>query len=308
MERVLVTGGAGFIGSHLVESLLDSGTEVLVIDNFRLGRREHLVQARSTARLTVIEGDIRSAGDLRPVRDFAPDTVFHMAALHFIPYCNAHQKEALDVNVLGLDTVLRSLRRVPVKAFVFPSSGAVYGFGDDPWPETAPARPDEIYGISKWMGEQAMARFHADRPDVRTVVTRLFNTYGPRETNPHVLPDIMKTLGEGKPLELGNIWPQRDLIFVTDTAAGLVAAAAGGPGLEIFNVGTGRGTAIEDVVETIGRLTGNPLDMRQVPGRMRDGDGHLVSDPRKLMAATGWKPRYDLEAGLRRLLDSEGLL
>ena len=308
MERVLVTGGAGFIGSHLVESLLDSGTEVLVIDNFQLGRHEHLAQARSTGRLTVIDGDIRSASDLRPVRDFAPDTVFHMAALHFIPYCNAHPQEALDVNVLGLDTVLRALRRVPVKAFVFPSSGAVYGFGDDPWPETAPARPDEIYGISKWMGEQAMGCFHADRPEVRTVVARLFNTYGPRETNPHVLPDIMKTLGEGKPLELGNIWPKRDLVFVTDTAAGLVAAAVGGPDLEIFNVGTGRGTAIVDVVETIGRLTGSPLDMRQVPGRMRDGDGHLVSDPRKLMAATGWKPRYDLEAGLRRLLDSEGLL
>jgi UDP-glucose 4-epimerase len=308
MDRVLVTGGAGFIGSHLVETLLDSGAEVLVVDDFRLGRREHLVRAGSSGRLTVIDGDVRNAGDLDPVGDFAPDTVFHMAALHFIPYCNAHPQEALDVNVLGLDTVLRALRPAPLKTFVFPSSGAIYGFGNDPWPETAPARPDEIYGMSKWLGEQAMARFHVDRPGVRTVVARLFNTYGPRETNPHVLPDIMKALSEEKAIEIGNLWPKRDLIFVTDTAAGLAASAAGGPGFEIFNVGTGCGTTIQDVLQSIETITGSALEVRQVPGRMRDGDGHLVSDSRKLMDATGWKPQHDLAAGLRRLLEWEGLL
>jgi len=308
MDRVLVTGGAGFIGSHLVESLLDSGADVLVVDDFRLGRREHLGDGRPAGRLTVIEGDIRSAADLRPVADFAPDTVFHMAALHFIPYCNAHPQEALDVNILGLDAVIRAVRAAPLRAFVFPSSGAIYGFGDEPWTETAPARPDEIYGISKWMGEQLMGRFHADRPDLRTVVARLFNTYGPRETNPHVLPEVMKALRAGRTIELGNLWPQRDLIYVTDTAGALVAAAQGDPGLEVFNVGTGTGTTIEDVMETIGEITGHPVEVRQVPERMRDGDGHLVSDPQKLMQATGWKPQYDLEAGLRQLLASEGLL
>jgi UDP-glucose 4-epimerase len=308
MERVLVTGGAGFIGSHVVDSLLDSGAAVLVFDDFRLGRREHLARGHSSGSLEVIEGDIRSAADLGPVADFAPDTVFHMAALHFIPYCNAHPQEALDVNVLGLDTVIRAVRGVQLSTFVFPSSGAIYGFGDDPWPETAPARPDEIYGISKWMDEQVMARFHADRPEVRTVVARLFNTYGPRETNPHVLPEVMKAMREGKPIELGNLWPKRDLIFVTDTAAGLVASASGEPGFEIFNIGTGTGTTIQDVMQTIEEITGSPLDVRQVPGRMRDGDGHLISDPQKLMQATGWKPQCDLHAGLRLLLDSEGLL
>jgi len=308
MDRVLVTGGAGFIGSHVVESLLDSGADVLVVDDFRLGRRAHLGKGGAAGRLTVIEGDIRSAEDLRPVADFAPDTVFHMAALHFIPYCNAHPQEALDVNILGLDAVIRAVRTAPLRAFVFPSSGAIYGFGDRPWPETAPARPDEIYGISKWMGEQVMGRFHADRPGLRTVVARLFNTYGPRETNPHVLPEVMQALRAGKPIELGNLWPQRDLIYVTDTAGALVAAAQGDPGLEVFNVGTGTGTTIEDVMETIGEITGHPVDVRQVPERMRDGDGHLLSNPQKLMQATGWKPQYDLEAGLRQLLAAEGML
>src|ERR1700727_3014342 len=191
MERVLITGGAGFIGSHWVGLMVDSGASVLVVDDFRLGRREHLERVMSTGQAMLLEADIRSAEDLRPVADFEPDTVFHLAALHFIPYCNAHPQEALDVNVLGLDTVIRAVRGAPLETFVVPSTGAVYAFSDAPWPETAPARPDEIYGISKWMGEQVMARFHEDRPGVRTVVARLFNTYGPRETNPHVLPDIM---------------------------------------------------------------------------------------------------------------------
>jgi UDP-glucose 4-epimerase len=307
MNRVLVTGGAGFIGSHLVKCLLDSGAEVLVIDDFRLGRRAHLEQAGAAGRLTVVDGDIRNADDLRCVGEFRPDTVFHMAALHFIPYCAAHPAEALDVNVLGLESVLRALDQVSVDTFVFPSSGAIYGFGDDPWQETAPARPDEIYGLSKWMGERIMARFHDDRPEVRVVAARLFNTYGPRETNPHVLPNIIKALGEGKPVELGNLWPKRDLIFVTDTAAALVAVAAGGPGFEVFNVGTGIGTTIEDVVAAIEAITGSPLEVRQVPERMRDDDGHLISDPGKLIKTTGWQPGYDLRAGLSRLLEWEGL-
>jgi len=307
MERVLVTGGAGFIGSHLVDLVADSGASVMVVDDCRLGRREYLEQVMSTGRVALLEADIRSAEDLQPVADFEPDTVFHMAALHFIPYCNAHPQEALDVNVLGLESVIRAIRSAPLTAFVFPSSGAIYGFGDERWAENAQPKPDEIYGISKWMGEQIVARFHADRPDVRTVVARLFNTYGPRETNPHVLPAIVAAMRAGQPIELGNLWPQRDLIFVTDTAKAIVATASG-HGFDVFNVGTGTGTTIGDVLATIESLRGEPLAVREDPGRRRPGDGHLIADPGKLMRATGWKPEYDLKAGLRELLAFEGLL
>jgi UDP-glucose 4-epimerase len=157
------------------------------------------------------------------------------------------------------------------------------------------------------MGERILAQFSEDRPEARVVAARLFNTYGPRETNPHVVPDIVRAMNEGRPIELGNLWPKRDLIFVTDTADALLAVAAGPPGYEVFNVGTGVGTAIEEVVAAIEGLVGSRLEVRQVPERMRDGDGHLISDPRKLMKTTGWSPKYDLRAGLGRLLESERL-
>ncbi|HYY21456.1 MAG TPA: WecB/TagA/CpsF family glycosyltransferase [Thermoleophilaceae bacterium] len=187
------------------------------------------------------------------------------------------------------------------------ASASCWTASPSPRHETAPPRPDDIYGISKWVGEQLLARWHADRPEVRIVVARLFNSYGPRERNPHVLPAIVSAIRERRTVELGNLWPKRDLIFVTDTVRGLLAAAAGGAGFDVFNVGTGVGTTVADVVRTIEAVRGEPLEVREVPSRRRDIDRHLVADPSKLMSATGWSPEYDVEAGLRELLEREEL-
>jgi UDP-glucose 4-epimerase len=303
---VLVTGGAGFIGSHLVDSLLDSGHVVMAVDNYSFGRPDHLTK-HGDRQLTVVEADVRSATDLRPVADFAPEIVIHLAALHFIPYCEEHPREATEVNVLGLESTIRAIRKAPIRAFAFASSGAVYGFGDRPWAESDPVNPRDVYSLSKWMGEGLVRGLHQDRPDVRTVILRIFNTYGPRETNPHVIPTIMKALRDNAAIEMGNLWPRRDLIYVTDTVSGILTTIEGEPRLTTYNVATGVARPVNDVLDIISNALGRPLDVRQDAGRTRSHEGDLSSDSTRLKNR-GWQPRYDLESGLLRLLKHEELL
>src|SRR5438094_2846033 len=264
MNRAVVTGGAGFIGSHLVPALLRQGDSVLVLDNFAVGRKEHASDWSNEGHCEVVAGDIRRAEDLEVVRRFEPDVVFHLAALHFIPYCKAHPQETLDVNVLGTDMLLRLLRNLPLRALVFASSAAVYGFSDEPLSEESPIRPVDVYGLSKQRGEELVRRFSQERPNLRVVTGRFFNVYGPRETNPHVLPHVMELLKVGqRSIQLGNVWPKRDLIFASDAAEALMLLASGPAGFDVFNIGTGVGTSIQDVIALIQAVSGLALEIEQ---------------------------------------------
>jgi len=305
--RVLVTGGAGFIGSYLIPSLTQVGSRVLVIDDLSRGRREHL-DGLDAGRVELHVGDIRDPETARVARAFDPDVCFHLAAIHFIPYCVAHPQETLQVNVLGFGRLLRALRLTSVRSVVYTSSAAVYGYGDVPHTERTPTRPADIHGISKWMCEEVLKGFSEDRPDVRCVAARLFNVYGPRETNPHVIPAIMEKYRRGDVVPIGNLWPKRDYIFAQDVADALIAVSDGPAGWDAFNVGTAKGTSVEDVFEMIGEITGRPVAYEQVSELTRSDDGHLVSDNRKIVTEAGWEPRFDVEAGLREVLASENLL
>ena len=217
------------------------------------------------------EADIRSADDLRPVADFAPDTVFHMAALHFIPYCNAHPAGGAGRQRPGPGHGYPGGSRRAAEVIRVPLQRRDLRVRRRPWPETAPPKPDEIYGITKWMGEQIMAPVpcrpargaHGGGPAVQHL--RPPGDQPPRAARRHEGADA------GKPIELGNLWPQRDLIFVTDTA-GLVATAPGDPGSGGLQR---RHRAPEPRSRTSwrpsARSRGQPLDVRQVPERMRDG-------------------------------------
>lgn len=301
--RAVVTGGAGFIGSHLVGALVEQGYEVLVFDDFSRGKHEHLEAFFGDGKLEVVVGDLRSPEDLESISSFQPSEVYHLAALHFIPYCNAHPQETLDINVVGTDALLSTVRSLPVERFVFASSAAVYGFGERPHPETSRPRPFDIYGMSKWVGERLLHRFHRERPDIRCVSARLSNVYGPRETNPHVLPDILSSYRRGSRISLGNLWPKRDYVYVEDVAQALVASGRGAAEWQEFNVGTGVGHTVLDLVRSIETITGARIEVHQAPERMRADDGHLVLDISKISRALEWRPAHDLMAGLRDLLE-----
>jgi UDP-glucose 4-epimerase len=305
--RVLVTGGAGFIGHHLVHSLLEDGAEALVVDDLSSGRRSHLHSTPRTGRLQLHEADVRQpdAFDLLP--GFRPEIVYHLGAIHFIPYCNANPPETVGVNALGTDRLLRRLRGLDVRALIFASTAAVYGFADHPLAEDADRpRPGDVYGLSKWLAEELVRRFADDRPDVRTVSVRCSNVFGPGETNRHLLPDLLDGLRTGGVVALGNTWPRRDYVYVTDVVRALRLLADGPAGHEVLNVSTGTGSTVLDVVQTLEALRGQLITVRRNPGRVRARDGHLVASNARIVARTGWRPAYDLKSGLDELLAQEG--
>jgi UDP-glucose 4-epimerase len=294
-----VTGGAGFIGSALCRVLLARGTRVIVYDNFRFGRPDLLP---ADPRCVVLEGDVRDAVALgRLLHHATPRAVCHLAALHFIPYCNAHPAEAMDVNVNGTRQVLEACRLARPEVVLFASTAAVYPAEEGPFTEEHAPGPIDVYGKTKLMGEELVRAF-AREAQAPTVIARLFNAFGPRDTNPHLIPDLLAQLGEGDTVRLGNLEPVRDYVHLEDLAAALVELLeARSGGCTVYNVGSGEGRSVREVLAAFEAAIGRPLRVVQDPARVRRVERpRLVADAGKLRE-TGWRPRVGFQEGIRRL-------
>ncbi len=300
--RVMVTGGAGFIGSCLVSELLQNDIDVLVFDNFSTGKKEFLPYP--SRGLKIVEGDIVDQPHLLQVtQEWQPDVVVHLAALHFIPYCKAHCQETLRVNVEGLQSVLEVSQTCDVERIVFASSAAVYGITDAANQETDPPDPIDIYGLSKWFGERLLWQFHQET-GISCLAARLFNVYGFNETNPHVIPAILEQMEDVDGIQLGNVDACRDFIFVRDVALALLALArAKDLPFGIFNVGSGREYSIRDVVKVCEEVGQRPLPIQTVASRQRKQERwHLWADISHIKETIGWQPMYDLHTGLMKTM------
>lgn len=308
MKNVFITGGAGFIGRWVARRALHEGCDVAVYDNFSAGTREHL--AEFADRITVFEADIMDDSALRAALDaFRPDTVIHLAALHFIPYCNEHPTETLQINTEGTYAVLDAAAEAGAERAVVASSGIVYPSLDTLLEEDGPIAPPDIYGLSKRMAEE-VTEYITRTTDMRAVAARLFNTYGPFETNPHLIPHIMERLHRGRVIDLGNIYTKRDYVYVEDVARLLVTAArAAEPGYQVVNVGTGVEASAEEIVGVLGELIGEAIEIEVDPARVRKVDKmHQRASTTRLEALTGERATHDLRDGLRKLLEYEDLL
>ncbi|MCB0719680.1 MAG: NAD-dependent epimerase/dehydratase family protein [Bacteroidetes bacterium] len=307
MARVFITGGAGFIGRWVVARCLADGHEVTAYDNLCVGRKSNLDEFGD--RVALVEADILDEERLSTALAKArPDIVFHLAAHHFIPYCNAHPAETLRVNVEGTEIVCRQAAAAGVKRLVAASTGACYPGTDGLLTEATPAVPVDIYGLSKHIMESVLDYYH--RSSGLTVrIGRLFNTYGPYETNDHLIPHIMDSLKTGPSIELGNIYTKRDYIFVKDTAASLYGLSQVDKGdLLIANVGTGIEYSAEEIVQMLGQILGSEITISVDEARLRPVDKpHQMADISRLVSATGVKPGYSLEDGLKELVDFEGI-
>lgn len=308
MFPVLITGGAGFIGRWLTKRWIEAGHQVFILDNLRTGRIENLAEFHGHFRL--LRADVRDTVTVaRELQANEIQIVYHLAALHYIPYCERYPRETFDTNVGGTVSLLQAMELAGVRRMIFASTGAIYHAEDRPLSETAPVAPQSIYGLTKLHAEMVINYFES-RSGVLPAIVRLFNTYGPYETNPHLLPDIIDTLKSGKrEVHLGNLYPKRDYVYVEDVAEGLYRLGLRSDAVGVYNLGTGVEYSVREVVDTLELLLGEKLHIVQDRERMRPNDKeHQRADVSRLEAALGWRPRVALSEGLLRWLEHEGLV
>ena len=304
--KAVVTGGAGFIGSNLVDALIERGDEVVIVDDLSTGKRENAEPALAAGARLAVE-DIRDQRALTVVLDEAePDVVFHFAAQIDVRKSVADTPLDAMVNVVGTINVLEAAKRVGARVVNSSTGGAIYGEGKQiPAPEDHPAEPEAPYGQSKFAAEgylELYRRLHG----MSTVSLRYGNVYGPRQDplgEAGVIAIFCGKLIEGaKPTVFGDGLQTRDYIYVGDVvAANLAAADSDAHGA--FNIGTGKQTSVLDLVEALAQISGKPFEAELAPERPGEVR-HIALDYSRATAELGWEPKVDLHEGLERTLAS----
>jgi UDP-glucose 4-epimerase len=303
--RALVTGGAGFIGSHLVERLLREGYAVRVLDNLSTGKLWNLATVANDIEL--IEADIRDARRV-DLAVLGCEFVFHEAAIVSVPYSVENPQETHDVNLQGTLNVLLAARSRGVRRVVFASSAAVYG--EDPvMPKretmlTAPVTP---YGVEKMASELYLATFHA-LYGIETVSLRYFNVFGVRQDPASAYSGVIsifvdRALRKIAPVIFGDGTQYRDFVDVENVVdANVLAATRAGISGRVYNIGCGHKTRLDELVATIGRAIGNSLPAIYAPARAGD-IRESVADITRAQDELGYAPKTSVEKGLARLVE-----
>ncbi len=299
-NKVLVTGGAGFIGSHVVDRLLQDHHQITVIDNFSTGRQANLNHLKSNPNLTIIEADIRDLASIAPHFQNI-DMVFHLAALADIVPSIVNPTEYYSANVMGSMNVLEASRQAGVKRFVYTASSSCYGIPDETvaTKETQSIDTQYPYALTKYIGEETA--FHwANIYDLPLVSLRLFNVYGPRSrtsgTYGAVFGVFLAQKLSNKPFTVvGDGEQTRDFIFVTDVANAFVTAAYSEVTNEAFNVGTGKPQSVNKLVSLLG---GEKIHIPKRPGE----PDCTWADITKIKNQLSWAPQVSFEEGVGEIL------
>lgn len=301
IKRAVVTGGAGFIGSHLVESLVNADVQVTVIDNLSTGHRKNLETVKH--RITFIKGDIRDQKTMREASTNC-DVIFHQAAVVSVPQTVEDPVGSASVNIAGTLNVLEAGRLTGVDRVVLASSCAVYG--DDPVQpknEQLSTHPKSPYALQKWIGEHH-AKLYYELYGLQSISLRYFNVFGPKQdpSSPYsgVISIFMnRAVAHQKPTIYGNGEQSRDFIFVLDVvSANLKAAMADDAGGIVLNVGTGNSITINQLWQKTAHLSGFNLKPHYESPRKGDIDQSLA-DIRKAEKVIAFRPKYSFDKGLK---------
>lgn len=305
-ERVLITGGAGLIGSHIADLAVQEAREVIVFDNFVRGRRENLASALASGRVTVVDGDIRDRKAIGEAMQ-GVDILFHQAAIR-ITQCAEEPRLALEVLVDGTFNVLEAAVEAKVGRVVAASSASVYGLAEE-FPTTERHHPYNnrtLYGAAKVFNEGLLRSFH-DMYRLPYVALRYFNVYGPRMdiygAYTEVLIRWMDRIAAHKPpLIFGDGKQTMDFVYVEDIARANILAAKSGVVDEVFNVASGEETSLIDLAQALMRVMGAQLEIEYGPQRAVNPVPRRKAAVDAGKARLGFEASVPLEEGLRRLV------
>ncbi|MDP2637224.1 MAG: NAD-dependent epimerase/dehydratase family protein [bacterium] len=296
--RMLVTGGAGFIGSHVVDALIQKGHRVSVVDNLSTGFRKNL-----NPKASFYKADIRSPKLKSIFQKEKPEVVFHFAAQIDVRKSVASPRDDAEINIMGSLNVLENCKKYKIKKIIFASSGGVmYGEASVlPTPETYPSQPLSPYGVAKLAVEQYLVVF-----GIPFVVLRFANVFGPRQNSKGeagVVAIFADAILQGKrPVVFGSGSQTRDFVYVKDVVEASVLAlkkqAAG-----ICNLGTGKETSVNDIVKQLKELTGFKENARKAPAKTGEVQRSCLNS-RRARRVLGWRPRYGLREGLKKTVES----
>lgn len=304
--KSIVTGGCGFIGSHIVDRLLKEGHEVFVIDNCSTGRPENLQHQADNPKLKIVYGDICDESKLNPLFEGGADWVFHLAALADIVPSIQKPAEYFHSNVDGTFAVLRAAQKANVKRFIYTASSSCYGIPDKyPTDESSEIRPQYPYALTKRLGEE-LALHWAQVYKLPVVSLCLFNVYGPRSRTSGTYGAVFGVfLGQklaGKPYTIvGDGKQTRDFTYVTDIVDAFITAAKSDVVGERFNIGSDHTYSVNRLVELLSE--GKKPEVVYIPKRPGEPDC-TFADTTKIKKFLGWRPKVSLEEGVQHLIEN----
>ena len=300
-------GGFGFLGQHFIQALIKSGYFPIVVDGLSLIRARQVINRYNLkvgGDFIFLRGDIRDAKWLeKKLKKYKPSAVIHLAAINFIPYCDKHRVETIQVNVQGTQVLLELCKKIGIKKILFASTAAVYKPSVRPHAETDITAPIDIYGASKLMAEN-LVLLYAKILKLNPIILRFFNVYGPGDRNPHFITSIVKQMRKSETIFHGNLENIRDYIYVDDVVFAIMLIMRKNKLKDIiYNLGTGIGSSGTQVITALSKILQRNVKYRLSQERLRLVDRkNLLADNSTLTNELRWFPKYRLYEGLNSLL------
>jgi nucleoside-diphosphate-sugar epimerase len=303
-RKVIVFGGAGFVGSQLVRNLLKHGSEVIVYDNFLHGHKDNLEEIKNE--IEIVTGDVLDPWRLSwALKEFRPEFGFTSVSETYIPTTYNALQRTLDINIQGTVNILMTAKLFNLQRIVYLGTTEVYGNARTAKvDENHQLDPFNSYASTKLAADRLCFTLHKEH-GIPVVIARFYNAYGPRESEPYVIPDIISQVIKKDHVELGNINARRDFTYVEDQAEALIMLMESSvPDGEAVNLGSGITYSVKELAEKVAKIVGKPADIRVDPRRFRRYDVDVFcADNSKLKKYTGWEPKVGIEEGLRLTVD-----